>query len=78
MNTVLDDSKVLCLMNSDKIRMTNFMTMMMETDSLEQASPATVSRMGMIYLNNEDINIDSIINKWKRDKNVEHGSKLSD
>jgi dynein heavy chain 2 len=28
------------------------------------ASPATVSRMGMIYLNEEDINIDGIINKW--------------
>ncbi len=28
------------------------------------ASPATVSRMGMIYLNNEDINIDGIVNKW--------------
>jgi hypothetical protein len=45
---------------------------------LRFASPATISRMGMIYLNNEDININSIINKWKRDKNVDTGSKLSD
>jgi dynein heavy chain len=64
MNTVLDDNKVLCLMNSDKIKMTPGMTMMFETDSLAQASPATVSRCGMIYMHPESIGWWNVFLSW--------------
>ena len=47
---MLDDNKMLCLPNGERIKLPNTVTMMFEVQDLAVASPATVSRCGMVYL----------------------------
>lgn len=64
MNTVLDDTKILCLANGERIPLTPSIRMIFEVDSLSQASPATISRCGMVYLDPTDLGWRPFVRSW--------------
>lgn len=77
LNSVLDDNHLLTLPTGERIAFGDNVNFVFETHDLQFASPATVSRMGMIYLNNDDVNISSLVTKWKKEKSVKEDSPLN-
>ncbi|XP_033099985.1 dynein heavy chain 6, axonemal-like [Anneissia japonica] len=64
MNTVLDDNKMLCLANSERIKLTNSIHMVFEVQDLAVASPATVSRCGMVYIDPGELKWMPYVRTW--------------
>eukprot|EP00756_Hemistasia_phaeocysticola_P021738 Hpha_TRINITY_DN15791_c11_g1::TRINITY_DN15791_c11_g1_i1::g.41603::m.41603/K10408/DNAH; dynein heavy chain, axonemal len=64
MNSVMDDNKVLTLANNDRIHMTPSMRFLFEVNSLQHATPATVSRAGILYLSLSDIGWFPFVQSW--------------
>ena len=64
LNTVLDDNMTLCLSNGERIKLKESMKVLFEVSELTGASPATVSRCGMIYLSEGILRWQSIKHTW--------------
>uniref|UniRef100_A0A3P9MIJ3 Dynein heavy chain hydrolytic ATP-binding dynein motor region domain-containing protein n=1 Tax=Oryzias latipes TaxID=8090 RepID=A0A3P9MIJ3_ORYLA len=55
LNTVMDDNKVLTLASNERISLSPSMRLLFEISHLRAATPATVSRAGILYVNPQDI-----------------------
>jgi len=68
LNTVLDDNRILTLANADRIPMTDNTKMVFEVENLNNASPATVSRCGIIYVSAGDLGWRPLVDTWSKDR----------
>jgi dynein heavy chain len=66
MNTVMDNNKQLTLINGDRIKMSDYMSLVFEVQDLSVASPATVSRAGMVYVDILDLGWQPYVTSWLR------------
>jgi dynein heavy chain len=64
MNTVLDDNMTLCLANGQRIKLKQEMKCLFEVNDLAVASPATVSRIGVVYVTPSDLGWMPYIQSW--------------
>lgn len=64
MNTVLDDSRKLCLPDSSNIRIPKLMNLIFEVNDLKVASPATVSRCGIVFVEQHHVGYIPLIISW--------------
>ena len=64
LNTVLDDNMLLCLASGERIKLRQEMKMLFEVGDLTAASPATVSRLGVVYIPEATVGFASICNVW--------------
>ncbi|CAH8480381.1 unnamed protein product [Dicrocoelium dendriticum] len=76
LNTVMDDNKVLTLASNERIPLTNSMRLLFEISHLKTATPATVSRAGILYVNPGDLGWTPYVHSWL-DERVRQKKTLS-
>uniref|UniRef100_A0A3P9QAB0 Cytoplasmic dynein 2 heavy chain 1 n=1 Tax=Poecilia reticulata TaxID=8081 RepID=A0A3P9QAB0_POERE len=76
LNSVLDDNRLLTMPSGERIQFGPNVNFLFETHDLSCASPATISRMGMIFLSDEDIDVGALVKSWIRGQPEECRSNL--
>jgi len=64
MNSVMDDNRLLTLANGERIRLQKHCAMLFEVFDLQYASPATISRCGMVYVDPKNLGFEPYWQRW--------------
>jgi len=64
MNSVMDDNRLLTLANGERIRLQKHCAMLFEVFDLQYASPATISRCGMVYVDPKNLGYEPYWQRW--------------
>ncbi|RLN71959.1 hypothetical protein BBJ28_00009780 [Nothophytophthora sp. Chile5] len=64
MNTVLDDNMTLCLANGERIKLLPKIQLLFEVEDTAAASPATISRLGVVYYHPDYLGWQPIVETW--------------
>jgi dynein heavy chain len=60
----MDDNKLLTLANGERIHLQDYSSLLFEVGDLKYASPATVSRCGMVYVDPKNLGPHPIWKRW--------------
>jgi dynein heavy chain len=77
MNSVMDDNRILTLTNGDRITLQKRTVMLFEVFDLQYASPATISRCGMVYVDPKNLGYEPYYERWLLDK-MAYGEAMRD
>jgi dynein heavy chain len=66
MNSVLDDNKKLALITGEAVPLDSRMRIVFETDDLSNCSPGTISRCGLLYMEDKGISLKALANNYVR------------
>ncbi|XP_058707745.1 dynein axonemal heavy chain 10 [Poecile atricapillus] len=72
MNSVMDDNKLLTLANGERIRLQAHCALLFEVGDLQYASPATVSRCGMVFVDPKNLRYEPYWQKWLKGRENEN------
>ena len=78
LNSVLDDNHLLTLPSGERINFGPNVNFIFETHDLQFASPATISRCGMIFLSEKDVDVKKNVAKWVEDQPSDMQDKVSE
>uniref|UniRef100_A0A8C9TU55 Dynein axonemal heavy chain 10 n=1 Tax=Scleropages formosus TaxID=113540 RepID=A0A8C9TU55_SCLFO len=77
MNSVMDDNKLLTLANGERIRLQSHCALLFEVGDLQYASPATVSRCGMVFVDPKNLRYSPYWQKWVNNRPLNEQPELS-